>query len=81
MQNTTTLTQKGQITIPQIYRHELNLSTGDKMSFALSNDGSYLLLRPTASFSQFRGSIVSKRRYSKERARKSYLPQVVDNTL
>ncbi len=42
---TASLTSKGQITIPKSIRESLRVSTGDKISFVLSEDGE-VILRP-----------------------------------
>jgi len=42
---TASITSKGQITIPKSIRESLQISTGDKISFILSNDGE-VILRP-----------------------------------
>ncbi|MFM8453567.1 MAG: AbrB/MazE/SpoVT family DNA-binding domain-containing protein [Gammaproteobacteria bacterium] len=39
-----TLTQKGQVTIPVAYRQALNLEAGDSLEFKQSGD--FLILRP-----------------------------------
>ncbi len=39
MANTTTLTSRGQITVPQDIRNRLGLKSGDKITFTLLSDG------------------------------------------
>jgi AbrB family looped-hinge helix DNA binding protein len=39
-----TLTSKGQITLPKSVRDKLNLKTGDKIEFRVESDGSVTLL-------------------------------------
>lgn len=38
-----TLTSKGQITLPKALRDELHLRSGDRIAFERNEDGSYLL--------------------------------------
>lgn len=45
MANTTTLTAKGQVTVPQDSRKRMGLKPGDKLAFSLLRDGT-LVARP-----------------------------------
>lgn len=45
MADATTLTSKGQVTVPQAIRERMGLKPGDKMAFALLSDGT-LVVRP-----------------------------------
>ncbi|MDR2212191.1 MAG: type II toxin-antitoxin system PrlF family antitoxin [Pseudomonadales bacterium] len=45
MINATTLTAKGQITVPQVIRKQMDLKPGDKITFSLLSDGT-LVVRP-----------------------------------
>ena len=45
MTDTTTLTSKGQVTVPRAIREQMGLKPGDKISFALLSDGT-LIVRP-----------------------------------
>ncbi|NBS09434.1 MAG: AbrB/MazE/SpoVT family DNA-binding domain-containing protein [Betaproteobacteria bacterium] len=47
-----TLTSKGQVTIPQALRQQLGLSTGQAVEFDLSADATCILLRPAPSARQ-----------------------------
>jgi len=47
-----TLTSKGQVTIPQALRQQLGLATGQAVEFALSPDATCILLRPAPSARQ-----------------------------
>ena len=47
-----TLTSKGQVTIPQALRQQLGLATGQAVEFALSPDATYIMLRPAPSARQ-----------------------------
>lgn len=42
-----TITSKGQVTIPREVRHHLGLQKGDKLSFVLEDDGSVAVHVPT----------------------------------
>ena len=44
-----TLTSKGQVTIPQALRQQLGLATGQAVEFALSSDATCIMLRPAPS--------------------------------
>ena len=44
-----TLTSKGQVTIPQALRRQLGLATGQAVEFALSPDATCIMLRPAPS--------------------------------
>ena len=39
-----TVTSKGQITIPKVVRERLNLEPGDKVQFEIQDDGSVLMV-------------------------------------
>lgn len=45
MANTTTLTARGQVTVPRDIRNRLGLKPGDKITFSLLSDGT-LVVRP-----------------------------------
>ena len=47
-----TLTSKGQVTIPQALRQRLGLATGQAVEFALSTDATCITLRPAPSARQ-----------------------------
>jgi len=47
-----TLTSKGQVTIPQALRQQLGLATGQAVEFALSPDATCIMLRPAPSARQ-----------------------------
>lgn len=47
-----TLTSKGQVTIPQALRQQLGLASGHAVEFALSADASCITLRPAPSARQ-----------------------------
>ena len=47
-----TLTSKGQVTIPQALRQQLGLATGQAVEFVLSPDATCIMLRPAPSARQ-----------------------------
>ena len=52
---TSTLTSKGQITVPKAIRDKLNLSEGDKLEFILYQDGTLSLVPKTRDMSELQG--------------------------
>ncbi len=52
---TSTLTSKGQTTIPWEIRRHLNLRPGDRMEFIIQEDGHVLLLPATLDVSELEG--------------------------
>lgn len=50
-----TITSKGQTTIPKAIRDRLNLKPGDRVDFVLEEDGRVLLVPATVPLSQLRG--------------------------
>jgi AbrB family looped-hinge helix DNA binding protein len=53
--STTTLTSKGQTTIPKHVRKRLNLHPGDRLEFVIDEDGRVLLLPATPDVSELAG--------------------------
>lgn len=53
----TTLTSKGQTTIPKAVREALHLNTGDKIIFEEQDDGSFLLRPKTVDVRALKGFI------------------------
>ncbi len=66
-----TITSKGQVTIPREVRRHLGLQTGDKLSFVLEEDGSVALQVPTyatiASLAGAAGSLPEPRTWEEVR--------------
>ncbi|RMD95812.1 MAG: AbrB/MazE/SpoVT family DNA-binding domain-containing protein [Calditrichaeota bacterium] len=60
---TSTLTRKGQITLPKAIRKKLNLRAGDKVEFIMDQDGNVRLIPINLSIKQLKGKLspVSKR--------------------
>ena len=60
---TTTLTIKGQVTIPKQIRDALDLQPGCKLNFAVNDDGDVLLQKAVAGAkSSKRGAVVTKQK-------------------
>lgn len=55
--HTTTLTQKGQVTIPESVRRALNLKPRDRVLIALDGDRAVLIPLRQRSLSQLRGAL------------------------
>jgi antitoxin PrlF len=54
---TSTVTSKGQITLPKEIRDRLGLKTGDRVAFRERPDGTFVLEAPIVDLRQLRGSI------------------------
>ena len=54
---TSTLTSKGQITIPKNIREKLSLEAGDKLEFLFQEDGTLQLLPITSSITKLKGML------------------------
>lgn len=50
-----TLTSKGQITLPKALRDDLHLKSGDRIAFERNDDGSYILRPKTISAASLKG--------------------------
>jgi bifunctional DNA-binding transcriptional regulator/antitoxin component of YhaV-PrlF toxin-antitoxin module len=79
MQGITTITTKGQVTVPAVYRRVLGLLPSTRVKFGLDDSKRRLFLEPVADFSAFYGFFKTRRKYSKVAARKVYLPLVLKN--
>lgn len=55
-----TVTSKGQITIPKVVRERLNLEPGDKVYFAVEDDGSVSLMARKQSVEGLFGLLANK---------------------
>lgn len=53
----TTITSKGQVTIPKPVRDALQLSTGDRAEFLLEPDGTIKVIPVTASVTELKGIV------------------------
>jgi len=68
MKESTSITIKGQVTIPKIIRDELGLKTGDRLVF--EREGSKIIIKPTKTVLDFRGYVKTKKYIPMEEARK-----------
>ncbi len=55
--STSTLTSKGQTTVPKDVRRHLGLKTGDKIRFLVEDDGRVVVLPATLHLCDLRGSL------------------------
>lgn len=62
MQFTTTVTIKGQATIPASIRKKLGIKPNSKVVFELKEEGAYL--KPSTDFFTFKGSIKSQKAFN-----------------
>ncbi|OGE08213.1 hypothetical protein A3A60_03805 [Candidatus Curtissbacteria bacterium RIFCSPLOWO2_01_FULL_42_26] len=72
----TSITQKGQVTIPISIRKKLGLKTGQKVAF--TDRGKEIVIEPIPNFLDLMGSLKTKKKYDKRKARKAigeYLAQ------
>lgn len=65
MQFTTTVTQKGQATIPIFIREKLGIKPNSKVSFEI-NDRNETVIKPVKDFLSLRGSLTSKKPFDIE---------------
>jgi antitoxin PrlF len=59
---TSTLTSKGQITIPKQVREQLHLKTGSRLEFVVDSSGRVIIQPLNSDFRALRGMIRSKRK-------------------
>lgn len=76
----TTITQKGQVTIPVTFRQKLGLVRGSRVKFEYKEDKE-LVLKSALDFGSLRGYFKSTKKYSKASARKVYLKDVLAGTI
>ncbi len=57
MAEVTTLTSKGQVTVPREIRDRLGLKSGDKMAFTLLSDGTVVMRPKTRRLADLAGSL------------------------
>jgi len=60
--NTSTLTSKGQITLPKEIRDRLNLHAGDRLNFAMDPDGTIRIIPLTTSIRELKGILPAPER-------------------
>lgn len=64
--DTSSITSKGQVTIPVLIRKKLALKPGERVSFLLEDDNKVRLIKAPDFFS-FQGSIKTKKKYDPEK--------------
>jgi AbrB family looped-hinge helix DNA binding protein len=57
MSEPTTLTSKGQVTVPREIRERLGLKSGDKMAFTMLSDGTVVMRPKTRRLADLAGSL------------------------
>ena len=57
MAEATTLTSKGQVTVPREIRDRLGLKSGDKLAFTLLSDGTLIVRAKTKRLTDIAGSL------------------------
>ena len=57
MADATTLTSKGQVTVPREIRDRLGLKSGDKMTFTMLSDGAVIMRPKTRRLADLAGSL------------------------
>lgn len=57
-----TITSKGQITLPKFIRNKLNLKTGDKVEFLVDKEGNVRLIPINLSIKQLKGILSPARK-------------------
>jgi AbrB family looped-hinge helix DNA binding protein len=73
----TTLTQKGQVTIPKQFREKLGFKPGLKIKFYYKQgDNQELILKSAKSFISLKGMFNTTKKYSKSKARKAYIKDI-----
>lgn len=77
MEFANTITVKGQVVIPSIYRKKLGISPGQKIKFHFDEKLKKLTIVPLNDFISFKSSLKSRKRYSKEKARKLFISDLL----
>jgi len=68
MMISTSITQKGQVTIPVHIRRKLGLKTGQKVAF--EEKGDVIVMKSMPDFFSLRGSLKTIKKYDKKKVRK-----------
>ena len=76
MISTTTLTRKGQVTVPLEIRQKLGMRLGQKVNFEEIDDRS-VILRPGRDALTLFGFFNTKKKYNKKQAQRTYLKDVL----
>jgi len=78
MDNVTTVTSKGQVTIPLNFRQAFNIKPGTMIKFELDNkEKTHLKIKPVKTIFDLEGIVKTNKKYDKQKARATYIPLVV----
>ena len=69
--NSSTITSKGQTTIPIEIRRHLQLKAGDKVRFFIEEDGRAVIIPLKGSVRRLKGMLKSKKRFTDEEIKKA----------
>lgn len=72
MENITSVTQKGQVTIPVAYRRLLGISPKEKVKFFYEPKSKELKIVPLGTLSSLRGIFKTNKKYNKKKARELF---------
>ena len=76
----TTITTKGQVTIPNYFRQQLQLQTGDKVAFQENPySPNELILKPISNFASLQGALKTSKKYHRTAARRAFIKDVLTN--
>ena len=76
----TTITTKGQVTIPNYLRQQLQLQTGDKVVFQENPySPSELILKPISNFASLQGALKTSKKYNRTAARRAFIRDILTN--
>lgn len=81
MQDTTTITSKGQVAIPIEFRRILGLVPGSKIKFEIRKEKNELIAKPVLDLVKLKGYFKTKKKFSKAKAREAYLKDVIANKI
>ena len=70
-----TVTQKGQVTIPIEFRRKLGIEQKDRLSLSLK--GNDIVLTPLPTIRSLAGCLKSNKKFDKKKARAAYMPDVL----
>ena len=71
-----TVTSKGQVTIPQALRKKVGIEPGKQIQFELRDEAT-ITIKPVRDFLSYMGYFKSNKKYSKAAARRVYIPAVI----
>ncbi len=78
MEYMTTVTQKGQVTIPAVFRKRLGISRGKKVRFVPSpTNAGEIILQPLKDLRSLRGVFQTNKRYNKNAARETIIADIL----